>query len=51
MTVEFELYDVEPELITQGMYEIPIDEQKTGELGKEELMLVQKIYKNVLMHI
>jgi hypothetical protein len=51
MIVESEPYDVELELIIQGMYEIQINEQKTGELGKEELMLVQKIYKNVLMHI
>jgi hypothetical protein len=33
------------------MYETPADEQKTGELGKNELMHVQKIYKNVSMHI
>jgi hypothetical protein len=50
-TVEFEQCDAELELIIHEMFETLINELKIGEHGKDELMHVLKIYKNVLVHI
>jgi hypothetical protein len=43
MTVEFEQCDAELELITLEMFEIPLNEQKIGEPGKNEWRLVLQI--------
>jgi hypothetical protein len=51
MIVECEQNDYEQKHITHEMYEtLVVKRKKTGELGKNELMHVQKIYSNVLMH-
>jgi hypothetical protein len=51
MIVESEPCDVELELTIHEMYETLVEGQKIGEHGKDELMHVLRIYKNVLMRI